>query len=75
MYALAKHSPLFLEAALETLMRHRACRSWRPYTRRTLALGVLSVKPYCRNSGSFSNYLVYLPRARTVKKTRARLVA
>jgi hypothetical protein len=31
-------------------------------------LGVVYVKPYCLISGSFPNLLVYLPRARGVKK-------
>jgi hypothetical protein len=40
---------------------HTACR---------VGFGVFSVKPGCHSSGSIRNYLVYLPPAHRVKKTR-----
>ena len=35
-----------------------------------VGFGIFSVQPGCRSSGSIRNYLVYLPPAHRVKKTR-----
>jgi len=40
------------------------------HTNCRVGFGVFSVKPGCHNSGSIRNYLVYLPPAHRVKKTR-----
>jgi len=40
------------------------------HTNCRVGFGVFSVKPGCHSSGSIRNYLVYLPPAHRVKKTR-----
>jgi hypothetical protein len=40
------------------------------HTNRRVGFGVFSVKPGCHSSGTIRNYLVYLPPAHRVKKTR-----
>ena len=75
MYALAKHSPLFLyrifHPAREDLVLQRS-GSFLPHVHTTcrVGFGVLSVKPGCHTPGSIRNLLVYLPPAQRVKKTR-----
>jgi hypothetical protein len=44
------------------------------HTNCRVGFGVFSVKPGCHSSGSIRNYLVYLPPAHRVKKTRCSVV-
>src|SRR5437879_13817063 len=73
MYALAKHSPLFLRRIFigrENLRLQRSSGFLPPvHTDCRVGFGVFSVKPCCHSSSSIRNYLVYLPPAHRVKKT------
>jgi hypothetical protein len=75
MYALAKHSPLFLRRIFIRPGK-TSCSNARAgflplvHTYCRVGFGVLSVKPDCHSSGSIRNLLVYLPPAHRVKKTR-----
>jgi len=61
-------------SARENLMLQRSGGCLPPvHTHCRVGFGVFSVKPGCHSSGTIRNYLVYLPPAHRVKKTRGHL--